>query len=563
MPTEGEAAEAQRVLTKNAVQLEGIDKEMEALIVDRDQRVQSIVEDTGLEIDRLRALVKEHQAALAAIEEQKKTRIVAINKEWKQKTGVLQMKRNRIHALTNVQHSLLASVRKLPSELLVNIFEHFIREGGNPWTLARVSVAWSKVVLSTCSFWSTIHVEIDPTSIRTANSSLKRLEANLRRAGTRTLLDIRLLFKPEGRVDTTKQIIKACALIGGRDMLARWRSVTLIQSPVNLTKGQLESLFAHPIPNLQLLSIESKCTSSLLTILLKMIDTSAEAFRVLSFIRQSYPMDLKSYPSILKCTEVLRCADDEEEYWHEPSLSESLSRMQGLKEIELPGSIMEDHPSYDWMRSVEKATFRLYYRSNDLFGRQKEYLLNLRRLSLIHCSHHFSWSPWIKIPNLRFLEVVGDLAVASCFDTAILDDLLLISDIRTRKSGKLEEQVLDQLCDNPSGAPKTRHLQLKTMASPVHIIGFLKRMPELERLTIQEHSYLPLSNDLFAALKEVEDVVHADGTSERKMVVCPTLQDLTVEAQSKDKPHLLKWVAEVVTVRRNLGETFEGVVLQM
>ena len=93
------------------------------------------------------------------------------------------------------------------------------------------------------------------------------------------------------------------------------------------------------------------------------------------------------------------------------------------------------------MRSVEKATFfRLNIGSTDLFGRQKEYLLNLRRLSLIHCSRFFCWRPWIKTPNLRFLEVVGDLAVASCFDTPLLDVFFLISDIRTRRSGELEEK---------------------------------------------------------------------------------------------------------------------------
>ena len=74
--------------------------------------------------------------------------------------------------------------------------------------------------------------------------------------------------------------------------------------------------------------------------------------------------------------------------------------------------------------------------------------------------------------------------------------------------------------DSEDKAPPARAI---TMASPANIIGFLKKMPELERLTIQEHSFLPFSKDLFAALKEVEDIVPAGGTSQRKMVVCPTL----------------------------------------
>jgi len=53
MPTESQAAEAQRVLTEHVVQLDDIDNRIGALVVDRDQQVQSIVEETGLEIKRL------------------------------------------------------------------------------------------------------------------------------------------------------------------------------------------------------------------------------------------------------------------------------------------------------------------------------------------------------------------------------------------------------------------------------------------------------------------------------------------------------------------------------
>jgi hypothetical protein len=144
MPTESQAAEAQQLLTQHAVQLEDIDKEIEALAVDRDQQVQSVMEETGPEIRRLRAL-EQHQAALAAIGEQKKTRIATINKQWKRKSGALLTKRKRIQVSSDEQHSLLASVRKLPSELLVNVFEHFVREGGSPWTLPLVSLEQSGV----------------------------------------------------------------------------------------------------------------------------------------------------------------------------------------------------------------------------------------------------------------------------------------------------------------------------------------------------------------------------------------------------------------------------------
>jgi hypothetical protein len=297
-----------------------------------------------------------------------------------------------------------------------------------------------------------------------------------------------------------------------------------------------------------------------------MIDTSAKAFRVLSVDHWGHT-DLRPYPNILKRVEVLRYRDNGQEVWYRPTLFESLSLMRALKEVELPGNIVGHRQTQDWMQSVRRATFfRLDISSTNLFDSQKGYVRNLRRLSLIRCSGFSSHQPWIKVPNLRVLKVVGDLAVTSCFDTPILDDLCLISHTHTwtRHSAKREEEVLEGLCNHSSGVPKTRHLRLETMAPPAHTIEFLKKMPGLERLTIQEHPILALSYDLFAALKEVEeDVVHADDSPRRKMAMCPSLQDLTIKTRSTSSPHLSEWVTEVVGVRRNLGETFEGVVIEM
>lgn len=593
MPTESQATEARQLLTQHVVELEDVDKEINDLVVYRDQQVQSVLE--------------EHKAALIAIEEQKKTRMEAIQKRWKEKMGPLQTKRGRIQASSDEQRFILAPVRKLPLELLVNIFEHFVCEDGSPWTLALVSVAWSNVMFSTCSLWSTVHVDINP---RSANLSLKRLKAHLRRAGTRHLLDVHLAFNTKLR---TNKLLNACELIGGRDMLARWRSVTLINTPVTLTQEQLEPLFAHPLPNLRSLSVESRRSDMffnvinelidsniLFKVLLKSIDTSAKALRILS-VDQHILVKFRDYPNTLRRVEVLRCSGDSSSCG---PLSEVFPLMRALNEVELPGYILEHCQTQDWLRSVETATFHeLPTRSTTLFDPRKEYLLNLRQLSLIDCPRFYSQRPWIKTPNLRVLKVVGDLKFASFFDTPILDDLCLIGHepTLTTRLGEHEE-ALRYLYDNPFGAPKIRHLRLETMVPAAETIEFLKKVPWLERLTIQESPRIRLSYDLFAALKQVvEDVVHSDGppqgemairpafqnlriprfTSQSdlpewiteavavrsnpppqgKMAMCPTLQNLTIKALSAaSQPDLSEWVTEVVTVRRNLGETFKGIV---
>lgn len=566
MPTESEVAEAQRSLIQDAVQLGDLDKNIEALATDCDQQVHLVMEETGPDITRLRALIKEHQDDIEAIEEQNETRIAAIKKRWKEITEALQTKRKRIQVSFDIQLSLLAPVRKLPSELLFNIFEHFVRDGGSPWTLALVSVAWRKVMFSICSLWSTIDVGID-------TKSLKRVEAHLRRSGTHSLLDLRLSFHPhkKHRTPTKKQVLKACKLIGGSDMLARWGSVTLIRPPYMLVQQELEPFFAHPLPNLHSLSVEPQNSDVLLNILLKMIDTSAKAFRILSVNEQSLS-DLRAYPNTLKHVEVFRCRDNgRDQFWNQP-VFKCLSFMRSLKEIELPGSIVPEYETPVWMRSVQNATFyRLDIKLFDFqMEHQKEYLLNLRQLTLSHCFSPHYRDLRIKTPNLRVLKVVEDFAVTPCFDTPILDDLCLISHRRTwtRVSEEREYGDLKGLLDLSFGAPKTRHLQLENMAPVAGIIIFLKKMPELERLTILEAPAATLSYGLFAALKEVvEDVLRADGPSQSKMALCPTLQSLTIKAQppglftSERQAQLSKWVTEVVNVRRNSGETFEGVVV--
>jgi hypothetical protein len=561
MPTESQAADAERVLTEHSIQLEVIDKEIEALVVDRDQQLQLIADETGPEINRLRALVKEHQAALAAIEEKEKNHIAVINREWEEKSGLLQTNRNRIQALSNVHHSLLAPVRKMPLELLVNIFGHFVREGGSPWTLGLVSVAWSKVVFSTCPLWSTINAEIDLATTRTANLSHKRLETHLRYTGTRALLDLRLSFINESRRDITKQALKTCELIGGKDMLARWRSLTLIKSPSDRIQAQMTPLFAHPLPNLHSLSIVSGWGHGFLSVLFKMIDTSAKAFRVLSVV-QWILIDFRGYPNILRRVEVFQCITNAHIHPYgarpRPGLLESLSLMRALKEVDLPGNILSHCQTPDWARGVEKATFsNLNIGPTGLFAPQKNYLLNLGQLSLIHCyPSSFSPQPRVKMPNLRSLKVVGQPGVTSCFETPILDELLLISGVHISIR---EEGVLKGLWDNPFGAPKTRRLHLEAVVPPAETIELLKKMPGLESLTLQERPTFSISNDLLAALKEVEDVVQASGLPQRKMVVCPRLHNLTIKVRSNNVSNLSKWVAEVVAVRRSLGETFEGV----
>jgi hypothetical protein len=161
--------------------------------------------------------------------------------------------------------SFIAPIRRLPFEILGELFLAYIDIGGSPWELTRICKSWRVSAINTPRLWSRIHVALQPLRNRYTPPGLRwsksgeycdtpeRLERALRRAGATPLnlvLELRetdgwLLPMRSGVGDERKKTLEALLkLISGARMV-QWKSVLLISStslPLGYLEGNLERL---------------------------------------------------------------------------------------------------------------------------------------------------------------------------------------------------------------------------------------------------------------------------------------------------------------------------------
>jgi hypothetical protein len=127
---------------------------------------------------------------LNALEEEENQGRAAIRLEFKQRSEVLLEKRAATKDQLARQRSLLASVRKVDEDALIQIFDYFVNAGGSPWALAHTCSRWRGVVLSSHHLWSgiliTTNVEAEVVRRREGKevcNSLGQLRRAIRRVG--------------------------------------------------------------------------------------------------------------------------------------------------------------------------------------------------------------------------------------------------------------------------------------------------------------------------------------------------------------------------------------------
>ena len=162
--------------------------------------------------------------------------------------------------------SFVAPIRRLPFEILGELFLAYLATGGSPWELTRICKSWRHSAINTPRLWSRIHVAVQPLRNRYPTppasrwsksgeycDTPERLERALRRAGA-TLLNLVLELREtdswllplrsivgDERQKTLEALLK---LISG-DRMVQWKSVLLITStslPLGYLEGNLERL---------------------------------------------------------------------------------------------------------------------------------------------------------------------------------------------------------------------------------------------------------------------------------------------------------------------------------
>jgi len=162
--------------------------------------------------------------------------------ELAQKISALEQE--NLHAL-----SLLAPIRRLPPEMLSEIFMVAIMEYGcSPLHLTHVCRSWRLVLLATSRIWSKIKVG--------TSTSSEKVECLLERTG-RSALDVEIDTEPDEMVHTSEPCVYYPALTILAGTSGRWRNLTICSFPTQEKLLELEALGTSLTFNGPLVSLES------------------------------------------------------------------------------------------------------------------------------------------------------------------------------------------------------------------------------------------------------------------------------------------------------------------
>jgi len=146
----------------------------------------------------IRALEEAETKAMAAIKEYYRIKRDDITEKSKQRQEIFNEAQERVQRRLEMRRAIAAPLKKLPPEILSEIFTMHVEMGGSPWVAMKVSRWWMRVSTGTFRLWRTIHVIpgirfCDSGASHQQCSSKKQLQRAMRRAGM-VPIRLRLIF---------------------------------------------------------------------------------------------------------------------------------------------------------------------------------------------------------------------------------------------------------------------------------------------------------------------------------------------------------------------------------
>lgn len=146
----------------------------------------------------IRALEEAETKALTAIKEYYRIKREDLTKKSKQRQEIFDKAQERVQRRLERRRAIAAPLKKLPPELLSEIFIMHVEMGGSPWVTLKVSRWWMRVSTDTFRLWRTIHVIpairfCDSGASQQQCSSKNQLQRAMKRAGM-VPIRLRLIF---------------------------------------------------------------------------------------------------------------------------------------------------------------------------------------------------------------------------------------------------------------------------------------------------------------------------------------------------------------------------------
>ena len=156
MPAETELVNVKLIIQSEESTLQKVEEGL--------NRAQYSYEESLKEVDRLKA------DEIAVICERFDTQIQQMTISWKQKEAEFKVQMKEIEERLARRREFVAPVKRLPSEVLSDIFTILVDCGDTPWTLLRVCRLWKAVTSSTPRIWRYIQIAGDQGQFNSGTS---------------------------------------------------------------------------------------------------------------------------------------------------------------------------------------------------------------------------------------------------------------------------------------------------------------------------------------------------------------------------------------------------------
>ena len=215
------------------------------------------------EEDRIRPTLEELHAQIILLQHQMtlywgehETRVMQSQRDTKMAIRDIESKISAIEQETNYALSILAPIRRLPAEMLSEIFTLAIIEYDcSALRLTHVCRSWRSVLLAMSRVWSKIKVG--------AWTSSEKIECLLERTG-RVTLDVEIDTESDARAYTSDPCQYYTALVVLAGTSVRWRNLTISSFPIEERLLELEALgtlltFNGPLESLESFRMPRPC----------------------------------------------------------------------------------------------------------------------------------------------------------------------------------------------------------------------------------------------------------------------------------------------------------------
>jgi len=474
----------------------------------------------------IRRLEEAEAKAIAAITEYYRIKREELTTKSKQRQEIFDEAQERVQRRLDRRRAIAAPLKKLPPEILSEIFIMHVEMGGSPWVPLKVSRWWMRVSTSTFRLWRTIHVVprmrfCDSGAAHQQCSSKNQLQGAMQRAGM-VPVRLRLEFDSwEAEHDILPFVFES---------LGRFQSLELFRSPC-LRGSKEESEFLdslrYGVPrNLRELALGNDWkTEPVVERLLRALDNSREGLKCCTVSSNRWLQLLGRHKKIflnlwsLSFTGWVGSSADDD------LLQKLLSSVKHLESLSINVSLT---PLVDVVTLVDNLQ-ELDIRGTSLEPLYFLQMPRLKKLVLTNVRPKYPQAFIVSLPQLEVLQIKsGPWTSIRALHCPALHELVLGTGIYEKGPAKPQLTFIwtsDSRCLNP------RILHLQVGAKDSALITTLRKMRAIEQL----HLTLPVGSMLGDAFF---DAFSAPKTKQRVLWL-PNLRSIEITCTDSESPKCL------------------------